>query len=95
MRASVLLGGGKLRGDGKKTLRRILGSSLAGSDRLLCGGGVGGVVDRKVITLGGQCEGNASAKSATGSGNKNNRSTHGEIIIAGKVSKNIGRKRFL
>jgi hypothetical protein len=52
-------------------------------------------VDRKIITLGGQREGNASAKSATGSGNKNNRSTHGETIIAGKVSKNIGRKRFL
>ena len=65
-----------MRGDRQETLCRIFGSGLAGGDGFLCSSGVGSEMDCKIVTFGGQGEGDASAKTAAGSGNKNDGSAH-------------------
>ena len=72
-------GGTELGGDGNEALGGILGGGPAGGDGFLGGGGVGGVVDRQIVALGREREGDAAAEPATGTGDENDGMIHGRI----------------
>ena len=75
--AGAIFGGGELGGNGQKLLLFGFGDGLAGSDRLFGGLTVRCVVDREVIALGGETEGDATAESSAGSSDENDGSGHG------------------